>query len=226
LFGDEVKKMLSNTKSQVSLKARGEKTIGVASSEKLPLQRDSVDFVLASPPYCTRIDYAVATSPELALVGFSLDTDFDQLRRELIGTSTVPNIAPSVRGEFGETCLKFLDAVSKHSSRASSTYYYKNHVQYFCSISKSLAEIGRVLKPGGRCVLVVQDSFYKNVHNDLPRMITEMASFKWLCVAEKCDFVLSRTLAGINPGANAYRDSFAAIESVLVLNKQVDSRTQ
>jgi hypothetical protein len=219
LFGDEVEKMLANTQSRSPSRVRGEKTIRVASSESLPMRQESADFVLSSPPYCTRIDYAVATSPELALVGFSLDSEFDKLRRELIGTSTVPGLAPPVSPEFGETCLSFLDAVCSHGSRASSTYYYKNHIQYFGSISKSLTEIGRVLKPGGRCALVVQDSYYKEIHNDLPRMIAEMASIKGLRVSDRRDFALSRTMAGINPRAGNYRDSFGAVESVLLLRK-------
>lgn len=217
LFLDEVKKMLPRTIFRAHQKAQGEKTLVVASSERLPLRQNSVDFVLASPPYCTRIDYAVATSLELALMGFSHDAEFDELRRKLIGTSTVPDVTPSVDGDFGETCLNFLDAVSKHRSRASATYYYKNHMQYFCSISKSLSEIVRVLKPHGKCVLVVQDSFYKDIHNDLPQIFKEMADSKGLRLTERHDFLLSRTMAGINPGANDYRNSFNAIESVLVL---------
>jgi SAM-dependent methyltransferase len=194
---------------------RGQKVIRVASSEQIPLLNDAVDCVLASPPYCTRIDYAVATSPELALLGYSLDNEFDGLRRQLIGTSTVPRTAPKTSKEMGTTCLHFLDALSQHTSKASSTYYFKNHVQYFHSIGTSLSEIARVLKPGGSCVLVVQDSYYKDIHNDLPAIVAEMAEFQSLRLRERRDFELTRTLAGVNPGAKEYRTSFSAVESVL-----------
>jgi hypothetical protein len=60
--------------------------IEVASSESLPIGDKSVDFILTSPPYCTRIDYAVATMPELALIGYKLNSDFKSLRKQLIGT--------------------------------------------------------------------------------------------------------------------------------------------
>src|SRR4051794_18847070 len=38
----------------------------LADSRSLPLADESADFVLTSPPYCTRIDYVVSTSFELA----------------------------------------------------------------------------------------------------------------------------------------------------------------
>jgi hypothetical protein len=214
----EVSKILpQSTFGQQGL--RGERILQVASSEKLPLEEASVDIVLASPPYCTRIDYAVATSVELSLLGFVRHADFRDLRRGLIGTTTVPKVAPGISKDWGETCLTFLERLKNHSSKASATYYYKNHLQYFRSISASISEIGRVLKPRGKSVLAVQDSYYKDLHNNLPLIFAEMASFRGLDLQEKCDFPLSRTMAGVNPRANGYRASCGAVESVLILEK-------
>jgi hypothetical protein len=198
---------------------RGERILKVASSEKLPLETASVKLVLASPPYCTRIDYAVATSAELSLLGVGLDLEFKQLRHDMIGSATVPRTAPMAADSWGETCLTFLGRLERHGSKASATYYHKNHLQYFQSISDSISEISRVLKPDGKCVLVVQDSYYKDLHNDLPTTIAEMGFFRNLVLCEKCDFPLSRTMAGINPAASSYRTSFNAIESVLIFRK-------
>ncbi len=41
----------------------------VASSDHLPVESSSIDAVITSPPYCTRIDYVVKTAPELAVLG-------------------------------------------------------------------------------------------------------------------------------------------------------------
>lgn len=216
IFRSNLADMIPTSPPKFSLATRGQKVISVASSQKLPLANGSIDFVLGSPPYCTRIDYAIATSPELALLGYEFDTDFYELRRKLIGTPTVPSAAPKASTDLGKTCLDFLAALSQHTSKASSTYYYKNHVQYFQSIGSSLSEIGRVLKPSGRCVLVVQDSYYKDVHNDLPAILTEMAEIRGLRLRDRNNFAHPRTLAGINPGTHEYRSSFSAVESVLV----------
>jgi SAM-dependent methyltransferase len=202
---------------------RAKRVLKVGSSENLPLEERSIDIVLASPPYCTRIDYAVATSAELALLGFGSDAEFNKLRRELIGSTTVPKILPETSDDWGTSCLSFLEKLRVHSSKASATYYYKNHLQYFRSMSTSIGEINRVLKPGGTCVLVVQDSYYKDLHNDLPAILTDMAGCKKLNLEKSFEFPLSRTLAGINPRSNGYRTSFGATESVLVFRKATAS---
>ncbi|HET8641928.1 MAG TPA: DNA methyltransferase, partial [Pseudonocardiaceae bacterium] len=46
-----------------------------ASSKKLPIRDGSVGLVLTSPPYLTRIDYAVAYARELAILGVDILAD-------------------------------------------------------------------------------------------------------------------------------------------------------
>lgn len=62
----------------------------LANSHTLPLQAASVDAIITSPPYCTRIDYAVATYVELAVLRIGGDR-FSRLRQALTGSSTVQN---------------------------------------------------------------------------------------------------------------------------------------
>ena len=45
---------------------------------------------------------------------------------------------------------------------------------------------------GGRAVLVVQDSYYKDVHNDLPTITAEMAQSVGLKLQRREDFRLQR----------------------------------
>jgi DNA modification methylase len=205
---------------------RAERILKVGSSERLSLPDESVNFVLASPPYCTRIDYAMATSAELSLLGFRHASGFDQLRRNLMGSATVPKVHPAALPSWGSTCLEFLARLKNHTSKASETYYYKNHLQYFSSLSSSIREIGRVLRFDGKCVVVVQDSYYKDLHNDLSVMLTEMADSSGLIMEGRSDFPLTRTMAGINPAAKGYRDSFGATESVLLFRKSTSSVAQ
>ena len=206
-FGIEVQNMIQAINNEVSNSPNttGEALIEVASSESLPTFDKSVDFILSSPPYCTRIDYAVATMPELALLGYKLDGNFQHLRRKLIGTSTVPSTLMDPLPSWGETCNQFLQQLVAHESKASKTYYYKNHTQYFGAIYSSLSELKRILRQNGVCILVVQDSCYKDLHNDLPQIFIEMANNNGLKLKRRVDFNLARTMADINPRTNKYR---------------------
>ena len=199
---------------------QGETDIRVKSSESLPLADESIRLGVGSPPYCTRIDYAVATKPELAVLGYT-EESFRALREHLMGTSTVPKVAPEEQQEWGPTCLRFLKRVKTHSSHASDTYYYKNHLQYFRSLNRSIGELRRVMAMNAQYVLVVQDSYYKNVRNDLAQVVTEMGSAYDLKVTQREDFSHSQTMAALNPRSRSYRNVFTAIESVLVFERDV-----
>src|SRR5439155_16885723 len=154
--------------------------ISRASSLRLPLVSNSIDAAVSSPPYCTRIDYVRATLPELAVIGHPNGRVIRRLRERMIGTPTIDQIEEYKSEDWGTTCSRFLSAVESHTSKASSTYYLKYYHQYFASIFASLKEIDRVLKPGGQCVLVVQDSYYKAKKINLPRMFIEMpAHYQW-----------------------------------------------
>jgi SAM-dependent methyltransferase len=188
------------------------------SSTNLPVESGSVRLSLTSPPYCTRIDYAVATLPELAILGYERDTSFDALRRKLIGTTTVEKSCDALDEKWGPTCLRLLDAVKNHKSRASDTYYFKNHLKYFSELYRSIMELRRVTASSGQVILVVQDSYYKEIHNDLPRIVTEMGEAAGLVSAGARHFPIKQLLAGANPKARKYRGpSVSAVESVVAL---------
>ena len=62
-----------------------------ADSSRLPLPDHSVDAIVTSPPYCTRLDYPVATQPELSLLGLERTSPrFRSLRNNTLGTPTIP----------------------------------------------------------------------------------------------------------------------------------------
>ena len=219
VFTERVNAMISHFENDPFDDSDANVQIHKGTSEALPIPDGSVDFVLTSPPYCTRIDYAVATRIELALLGYKEATTFNVLRRNLIGASTVPATKPETSHSWGTTCLHFLDRLKGHASKASNSYYYLNHLQYFDAIQRSLNEISRTMKQSASCVLVVQDSYYKEIHNDLPKMIIQMSKETGLLLKRRKDFLLQRTMAGIHPGAKQYRDIFHANESVLCFAK-------
>jgi hypothetical protein len=190
-------------------------TIWLGSSECLPLSPGSVNAVIASPPYCTRIDYAVATKPELAVLGCPLRTDFQALRRKMMGAPVISAEQPRPDHSWGPSCLNLLKQVRSHPTKGSESYYYKLFVQYYGSIRRSMEEIDRTLVANGHCVLVVQDSHYKEVHVDVARHITEMGLNIGWSLEKRLDFETRRVMARLNPKAQKYRSHTGATESVL-----------
>lgn len=201
------------------LAERAHADIGVADTSLLALPASSVDFILTSPPYCTRIDYATATRIELAVLHPLMSVGVKDLGRRMIGSTQVPDRHIELRTEWGRTCLTFLEALKQHPSKASAGYYYKTHVDYFDKMARSLANLSACLKPSATAVLVVQDSHYKNLHNDLPTIVGELAHSAGLDLVRRQDFHLKRSMSGIHPHSRAYGRPMGAVEAVLCFRK-------
>ena len=161
------------------------------------------DLVLGSPPYCTRIDYAVATRVELSVLGFSI-AEQSALRRALIGTTTVPTDVVMRDNEIGPTARHTLDVIANHPSKASRTYYWKWFAQYLAGYAESLSQITNVTSRSGTIGLVLQNSYYKEVQIDLATITTEILAAQGWKLYHTYAFE-SRSLAQINPRAIAYR---------------------
>lgn len=196
----------------------GTSTIQLADTTKMVLGASSVDFVLTSPPYCTRIDYTAATRVELAVLAPLLKVKPRELGGRMIGSVQVPKAAIEIDKSWGRTCATFLDALKVHPSKASAGYYYKTHLDYFDKLSRSLGRIATALKPGGRAVFVVQDSYYKDIHNDLPQILKEIGTRTGLTFSNRKDFHL-RSMSDINPGRKTYERPSGATEAVVCFTK-------
>ena len=191
--------------------------IDIAPSTELPLADASVDAVVSSPPYCTRLDYVKATLPELAILGLNED-DVRDLRDSMIGTPTMAGgVLDEPPDEWGSETTSLIKRIASHKSKASATYYKRYYMQYFAGMWDSINELHRVVKPGSSAVLVVQDSFYKDVHVDLPALVGHMSEGAGWSSWERLDFTVPRTMAAINPATRRYRDDFRAVESAVVL---------
>lgn len=215
---------LQNSHSQPTYHENFTARIELGTSVSLPLETGNIGAIVSSPPYCTRIDYAIATLPELYLLGCNAEA-LKLLRDQMIGTPTMSRNGnkDSVLKQlhrWGKTAAEFLNAVLQHSSKASTTYYLRYFLQYFDSVESSLKEISRVLEVGSPCVLVVQDSHYKEVRLDLASIFSEIAGNFSLRVEDQLDYPNGSSLARINKGARKYREKLNAVESVLILRRQ------
>ncbi len=175
-FHRVVSSMLSDIADtfEVAIEAR-RLVVCEADARELPLPDRSIDAIVTSPPYLTRIDYAVGTAPELVVLGYESEDELRALRREIMGSTCVTGGPYEMRRCWGSTCLDTVDRVRRHASKASSGYYLKMHVQYFRDAEAFLRECLRVLKPGAAAAIVVQDSWYKDIHVALDAIYAEMA---------------------------------------------------
>lgn len=190
--------------------------VRLGDSTSLALEDRSVEACITSPPYCTRIDYAVLTRPELAVLGVN-DTGVRTLRDASIGTPTITSAEVEPSDEWGAYLNAFVDKVTNHTSKASKSYYRRFYLQYFANMAGSLRELRRVVADGGRCALVVQDSYYKDVHLDLAKGLAEMAGRIGWAGSSRQDFKVTRTIAQMNAASRQYRQDFKAVESLILL---------
>jgi tRNA G10 N-methylase Trm11 len=187
-------------------------------SRALPLTGETVDVVVTSPPYCTRIDYAVSTKPELLLLGYS-NGELDTLRRDTMGAPVIVDKSIVQQDIWGKTCNDFIDAVAKHPSKASKSYYWPNYLQYFRDAEQSLREIGRVLKKSGHAAIVVQSSYYKDIELPLGQIYVEMAKQLGFGAEIARRETVRQHMAHVNTQSRQYVKDKVYYEDVALLHK-------
>ncbi|WP_191287522.1 DNA methyltransferase [Aliiroseovarius zhejiangensis] len=134
----------------------------LADARSMPIETDSVDIAIFSPPYLNRLDYFVSNYPANMVLCDLSGIDAETTRKEMIGTTKIvsKDVSPYPIGEY---CKSLLNEIWNHSSKASKSYYYWNYVDYIRSTYEVSAELRRVMKANGRGAIVIQDSFYKEL---------------------------------------------------------------
>jgi len=159
----------------------GNAEVRVGDARRLPeVATASVDAVITSPPYLNAIDYMRGHRLTLVWLGCRL-ADLRMIRGEAIGaergSSPEANhaLARTLRAGMGS-----LDALPKVRQRMVDRYVLDLHAM--------LAELWRMLKPGGRAVLVVGNSCLQGVfvHNACAAtMAAEIVGFRLVDSAER-----------------------------------------
>ncbi|WP_432405700.1 DNA methyltransferase [Wukongibacter sp. M2B1] len=193
--------------------------IKLGNSKKLDLVDNSVNFIITSPPYLTRIDYVVSTKPELLFLGLDEKVEVDVLRRDTMGAPIIRKELPAIDKCWGKTCISFLEQVRVHNSKASNSYYLKNFLQYFDDAFKSLQEIKRVLKVDGKAALVVQTSYFKEIEIELTKMYVEMGENLGLKSSILKREVVKQHMAHINVKSSQYVAKKLYYEDIILYEK-------
>ena len=158
------------------------------SATNLSFDDDAFDSVLTSPPYATRIDYVNGTLPELATLGVD-ETFLLRLRGKTTGTPVVRGATvPCIPSLLSPTAHDILRSIGSHSSKGSKAYYLPWLRNYLYNIQAGIEEINRTVSANGSVCIVVQDSFYKEIHIDMQRILVEMLYHRGRHLIQRHDF--------------------------------------
>lgn len=207
---------LSGRLSLRSAPGSGTKTeIRMASATDLPFGSGSFEAAVTSPPYATRIDYVKGVLPELAVLGAKPD-DIRDLRKCSTGSPVVKGV-PRLDGELHSTYGRSrLLSIAAHPSKGSRTYYYPWMSNYLYGLQSGLSETARVVAPGGAICIVAQDSYYKELHIDLQRIIVDIMAATKRELETRRDYEARNHRARMNPRARRYVKDRRSHESLLV----------
>jgi DNA modification methylase len=188
-------------------------------SRSLPIKTETIDAIVTSPPYLTRIDYAMSTSPELLLIGGG--AYLRRMREISIGAPVIVEKNFTSKKEWGFKCLALLKQVGAHASKASRSYYLPFMHRYFDDIYKSNLELSRVLKKKGKMFVVVQSSYFKEIEIPLGEIFLEM--FKGMEGIKKTSIVrreeVKNHLAHVNTISSQYKANKIYFEDVVLVEK-------
>ncbi len=190
----------------------------IGDSRKLPISTGVIDRIVTSPPYLTRIDYAVAAAPELALL--KVPRSLRDIRLDTMGSPVIRGPRVAQNPSWGEKCNKFLNEVASHESKAAKSYYWKHMLQYFEDMERSLSEIRRVLRRGGRALVVVQGSYFKEILCPLGELYEEMAEGVGLKAEIVFNDRVASHMAHLNMRSSKYLANKVYSEDFVLLTKR------
>jgi len=138
----------------------------IADARALPVEDESVDAVITSPPYLNNIDYTKVYALELSLL-LSSGAELEELRKKSLRSHVGAVYDDGVSSGLTET-LKHVVRVKEGSMPQVVEGYAKD-------MSLVLAETARVLKSGGAAVYVVANAVMPSVEVDVDLMLAEEA---------------------------------------------------
>lgn len=186
-------------------------------ARKMPINSETIDKVITSPPYLTRIDYAVSTSLELAVFGGKDLLTY--VRHQTMGAPVITKNEKYQKNEWGPLCNDVLDRIKGHSTKAAATYYWKNIVQYFIDAENSIDEILRVLTAQGEGLLVVQSSFFKDVEIPLGEIYVQMFQAKGVFAKIAFREEVKGHMAHVNTKSRTYKQDKVYYEDFVYFKK-------
>ena len=151
----------------------------------------SVDLVITSPPYANRYDYTRTYALELAWLGYGQD-DFSELRQSML-SATVENKSKLgwLRQEYRTNpgllnnavqmfesqgaIHEVLDILNEHLLELGNRHVIRLIEGYFFEMAIIVAELGRIVRPGGAVVMVNDNVQYHGEELPVDLILSDFA---------------------------------------------------
>ena len=155
---DEFRKRLNKNLESLAVlgkEGKGAAEVHQGDAQSLPLEDQSVDLIVTSPPYAANaIDYMRAHKFSLVWFGHSLES-LTMLRREYIGHDAALGVNPL---ELPVCASQVVASIALVDSQKASSLR-----RYYSEMTRCLAEMARVLKPGKVAIVVVGSSTMRGI---------------------------------------------------------------
>jgi SAM-dependent methyltransferase len=191
-------------------------TTYLADARTLPLDDESIDLVLTSPPYLNAIDYVRCSKFSLVWMGHEVG-HLRQLRSESIGAELAYS---------GEDDREAIDIVSALKLRPALTPRHRTIlIRYIRDMQSAVCEVARVLSPGGRAIYVVGENTIRGTFIKNALIVSLIAAQFGLVLSQRRTRVIPDSRRYLPPPRNqtgaASMNSRMRREVVLVFMKPI-----
>jgi SAM-dependent methyltransferase len=140
-------------------------------ARSLPIETESIDLIITSPPYLNAIDYLRGHKLSLVWMGHNI-SEIRRLKTSNIGSEVSK---PAFHNSNIEDTMAIMASMDSLNGR------YRGIVRRFVfDMSKVMEECSRVLKKSGRAIFVVGDSTLHGIYIKNSEAIIRLASFNGL----------------------------------------------
>ena len=154
----------------------GESAVIAGDSRRLPLQADSVDLIVTSPPYANALDYMRAHKFSLAWLGEPIP-ELTGLRARYIGSESAGRRMET--GSAGRPVVADLPSpVQAVVDQLAAKDAPKSRVlaRYFGDMAAAIGEMARVLRPASAAIIVVGPSVMRGLPIPTHQCLADVAA--------------------------------------------------
>lgn len=160
------KKFFQNVECVIEREFKFVPRIELSDSQNLPLEDNSVDLIVTSPPYASNaIDYMRAHKFSLIWFGYSI-SELTKKRKNYIGGDSVSEYEFE---NMPKSTTKIIQQIKKESSKKSLVLH-----RYYSEMLKVFKEMHRILKPGKAAIVVVGNSVMSGITSETHLCLKEI----------------------------------------------------